>query len=102
MTLRITNHHGSMCDGRTHGRTHGRTDGHNRFETLHLIIPPRSGGNKQFELMLIVRNKNSEFRIYWPRGTLGALPDDAEQNMRLSYLEKQVDKLEEEIEELDK
>tara|TARA_E500000081_G_C6026132_1_gene302454 strand:- start:44 stop:376 length:333 start_codon:yes stop_codon:yes gene_type:complete len=31
---------------------------------------------------------NSEFRIKWPRGELGALPDDAEQNMRLIYLEK--------------
>tara|TARA_X000001316_G_scaffold9800_1_gene2840 strand:- start:530 stop:862 length:333 start_codon:yes stop_codon:yes gene_type:complete len=33
-------------------------------------------------------NMNSEFRIKWPRGELGALPDDAEQNMRLIYLEK--------------
>ena len=31
---------------------------------------------------------NSEFRIKWPRGELGSLPDDAEQNMRLIYLEK--------------
>ena len=31
---------------------------------------------------------NSEFRIKWPRGELGSLPDDAEQNMRLMYLEK--------------
>jgi hypothetical protein len=31
---------------------------------------------------------NSEFRIKWPRGELGSLPDDAEQNLRLIYLEK--------------
>jgi hypothetical protein len=30
---------------------------------------------------------NSEFRIKWPRGELGALPDDAEQNLRLNYAE---------------
>lgn len=30
---------------------------------------------------------NSEFRIKWPRGELGALPDDAEQNLRLIYAE---------------
>ena len=36
---------------------------------------------------------NSEFRIKWPRGELGALPDDAEQNMRLIYLEKYQDKV---------
>ncbi len=35
---------------------------------------------------------NSEFRIKWPRGELGALPDDAEQNMRLIYLEKYQEK----------
>ena len=34
--------------------------------------------------------QNTEFRIKWPRGELGALPDDAEQNMRLQQLEKQV------------
>jgi hypothetical protein len=41
---------------------------------------------------------NSEFRIKWPRGELGALPDDAEQNMRLMYLEKYQGKA---IEDLD-
>ena len=32
--------------------------------------------------------QNSEFRIKWPRGELGALPEDAEQNLRLQYIEK--------------
>ena len=36
---------------------------------------------------------NSEFRIKWPLGQLGALPDDAEQNLRLIYIEKELDKL---------
>jgi len=36
---------------------------------------------------------NSEFRIKWPLGQLGALPDDAEQNLRLRYIEKDLDKL---------
>ena len=31
---------------------------------------------------------NTEFRIKWPRGELGALPEDAEQNLRLQYIEK--------------
>jgi hypothetical protein len=43
---------------------------------------------------------NSEFRIKWPRGELGALPDDAEQNMRLLFLEKQAQKHDALIEEL--
>ena len=37
--------------------------------------------------------QNSEFRVKWPRGELGALPDDAEQNMRLQYLEKEVSEI---------
>ena len=43
---------------------------------------------------------NSEFRIRWPRGELGALPDDAEQNMRLIYLEKSSDKYGVDIDDL--
>ena len=35
--------------------------------------------------------QNSEFRTLWPRGELGALPDDAEQNIRLDFLEKQLE-----------
>ena len=35
-------------------------------------------------------SQNSEFRVKWPRGELGALPDDAEQNLRLQYLEAQI------------
>jgi hypothetical protein len=37
---------------------------------------------------------NSEFRIKWPRGELGALPDDAEQNLRLQYIEKHLEEVE--------
>jgi hypothetical protein len=43
---------------------------------------------------------NSEFRIKWPRGEMGALPDDAEQNMRLLYLEKYQEKAVNAIDEL--
>ena len=37
--------------------------------------------------------QNTEFRVKWPRGELGALPDDAEQNMRLTYIEKQLEEM---------
>jgi hypothetical protein len=43
---------------------------------------------------------NSEFRIKWPRGEMGSLPDDAEQNLRLNHLEKRVDHLEILVDEL--
>ena len=44
-------------------------------------------------LMDIHVQQNNEFRVKWPRGELGALPDDAEQNMRLNHLEKEVDEI---------
>ena len=53
---------------------------------------------KDTDIMKVFVDQNSEFRVKWPRGELGALPDDAEQNMRLKHLEKQVEKL---LEELD-
>ena len=36
---------------------------------------------------------NTDFRVRWPRGELGSLPDDSEQTMRLLQLEKQMDKV---------
>ena len=50
-------------------------------------------------LMDIHVQQNNEFRVKWPRGELGALPDDAEQNMRLNHLEEEVDEILEEIQE---
>ncbi len=52
------------------------------------------------EIASINVNLNSEFRVKWPRGELGALPDDAEQNMRLDMLEKIVDKMEDNIQNM--
>src|SRR6056300_2050632 len=43
---------------------------------------------------------NSEFRVKWPRGELGSLPDDAEQNMRLKFIEARMEKSESLIDEL--
>ena len=43
---------------------------------------------------------NSEFRIKWPRGEMGSLPDDAEQNLRLLHLEKRIDHLDALVDEL--
>jgi len=40
---------------------------------------------------------NSEFRVKWPRGELGALPDDAVQDLNIQYLQKEVEKLQEEF-----
>ena len=45
------------------------------------------------EIMDVHVRQNSEFRVRWPRGELGALPDDAEQNMRLTQIEKQIQEI---------
>ena len=39
---------------------------------------------------------NEEFRIKWPRGELGALPDDAVQDLNIEYLQEDIKKLQEE------
>jgi len=36
---------------------------------------------------------NEEFRIKWPRGEMGALPDDAKQDLRIMYLQEDVEQL---------
>ena len=51
----------------------------------------------QIETELILVNsdlvKNTSFRIEWPRGSLGALPADAEQFMLIEHLSGEFDKL---------
>tara|TARA_R110000824_G_scaffold6240_1_gene28918 strand:- start:1264 stop:1623 length:360 start_codon:yes stop_codon:yes gene_type:complete len=44
---------------------------------------------------------NTEFRIKWPRGELGALPDDAKQDLKIEYLQKDVSTLQNEIKEIE-
>ena len=43
---------------------------------------------------------NSEFRIKWPRGELGALPDDAKQDLRIEYLQKDLEEMKAELKKL--
>jgi|TARA_R110002124_G_scaffold98234_1_gene243566 hypothetical protein len=42
---------------------------------------------------------NEEFRIKWPRGELGALPDDAVQDLNIEYLQKEVDAIQSEFDD---
>jgi hypothetical protein len=42
--------------------------------------------------------KNTEFRIKWPRGEMGSLPADSEQFMLIEHLAKELEKLQEQIE----
>lgn len=44
---------------------------------------------------------NHEFRVKWPRGEMGSLPDDAEQNLKIEYLQSDVEKLERVVKQLE-
>lgn len=44
---------------------------------------------------------NHEFRVKWPRGEMGALPDDAKQDLRIEYLQKEVEELRQVVKELE-
>ena len=44
---------------------------------------------------------NHEFRVKWPRGEMGALPDDAKQDLRIEYLQKEVEELRATVKELE-
>ena len=44
---------------------------------------------------------NSEFRINWPRGTMGALPADAAQNRDIQAIQLELERIMEEVEEND-
>ncbi len=44
---------------------------------------------------------NHEFRVKWPRGEMGALPDDAKQDLRIQYLQQDVKELKEVVKQLE-
>ena len=52
------------------------------------------------ELMSKDLEENTEFRIKWPRGEMGALPADSEQFMMLEDLYKSVDRINEQLEKM--
>ena len=49
-------------------------------------------------LMQTDLEKNTEFRIKWPRGEMGSLPADSEQFMLIEHLSKEHEKLVDKIE----
>ena len=62
------------------------------------IIENQNRMSTQIEIMNKDLEHNTEFRIKWPRGMLGALPADQEQFMMIEDLYKSVDRLQKAIE----
>jgi len=50
------------------------------------------------KLMISDVEKNTEFRIKWPRGELGSLPADSEQFMLIEHMAGQIEKHTEQLE----
>jgi TolA-binding protein len=44
--------------------------------------------------------KNTEFRIKWPRGEMGTLPADSEQYMLIEFMAEQLESMQEEMESM--
>ena len=51
----------------------------------------------QGKLMLSDVEKNTEFRIKWPRGEMGSLPADAQQDMLIEFMATQIEAMQEEM-----
>ena len=50
------------------------------------------------KLMISDVEKNTEFRIKWPRGEMGSLPADAQQDMLIEFMATQIESMAEEME----
>jgi preprotein translocase subunit YajC len=59
------------------------------------IIETQNKHSTRLQLMEADLEKNTEFRIKWPRGLMGSLPADSEQFLLIEDLYKQVAKLQE-------
>ena len=57
------------------------------------VIETQNQHNTRLQLMESDLQKNTEFRIKWPRGQLGSLPADSEQFMLIEDLYKTTEKL---------
>ena len=54
-----------------------------------------------FQMMDMDLKKNTEFRIRWPRGELGSLPADSRQDLLITNLQGQIDRIEGRLEKVD-
>ena len=64
------------------------------------IVERLNIADTKIKLMESDLEKNTEFRIKWPRGEMGSLPADSEQFMMLEDLYKTTDKIQKHIEDM--
>tara|TARA_R100000808_G_scaffold18366_1_gene40250 strand:+ start:417 stop:809 length:393 start_codon:yes stop_codon:yes gene_type:complete len=52
------------------------------------------------KLMISDVDKNTEFRIKWPRGEMGNLPADSQQDMLIEFMSAQIEAMQSEMESM--
>ena len=62
------------------------------------IIERLNNIETNYKLMTSDLEKNTDFRIKWPRGELGSLPADSEQFMLIEHIAGQLEKVQEQLE----
>ena len=70
----------------------------NRIETNEELL--RKDLTQATERIQVDLEKNTEFRIKWPRGEMGTLPADSEQYMLIEHIAGQVEKIQERMEDM--
>ena len=56
--------------------------------------------NQSVEMLSADLEKNTEFRIKWPRGEMGSLPADSEQFMLIEHIAGQLEQIQEQMENM--
>ena len=64
------------------------------------IIERLNNIETQGKLMVADVDKNTEFRIGWPRGEMGTLPADAQQDMLIEFMATQLETMATEMESM--
>jgi hypothetical protein len=62
------------------------------------VIERLNNVETNYKLMSSDLEKNTDFRIKWPRGELGSLPADSEQFMLIEHIAGQLEKVQEQLE----
>ena len=70
----------------------------NRLETLTTLL--EKDLSQAVEMVSADMEKNTEFRIKWPRGEMGSLPADSEQFMLIEHIAGQVEQIQKSMESM--
>jgi len=62
------------------------------------VIERLNNVETNYKLVSSDLEKNTDFRIKWPRGELGSLPADSEQFMLIEHMAGQMEKIQEQLE----